>query len=158
MVRTLLLLFLAHLLASCSGSPPSVEQIDLRVSGEAPLDITLSKGGAGTYHFRYPMPNERNGQFSISSQQFAALVDQLRPFQQRAVPVTEASMNDFMFNTCPKGVPYVTHAGAIYVRWTGPELDQHYLAELGCDAERNAARNQELHRIVESVLPVPMTY
>lgn len=71
------------------------------------------------------------------------------------MPLTDASARAFIERKCPKGTPVIIDAGAIWVRWTGPGFDDHYMADLGCDPRRNAARNEELVSIFKSV-PVPL--
>ncbi|HEY5722522.1 MAG TPA: hypothetical protein VIT45_09390 [Allosphingosinicella sp.] len=70
------------------------------------------------------------------------------------MPFTDESAREFIERTCPEGVPYVTDNGAIYIRWIGPVTDEHYLAELGCDRDRQAERNRRFDEILES-LPAP---
>jgi len=147
---------LAIIVAGCSDPEPApkVDRVELRVSGWSAVDVDVNSRGEGKYHLSAPYPNGRGGSFSVQPQQFAALVERLQPFRRQAVPVTDESAREFMNRTCPNGVPFVIDAGAVWVRWTGAGFDQHYLAELGCDAERNAARNKALLNVVKS-LPVP---
>jgi hypothetical protein len=141
----------------CSGSEraPTIERVEMRLSGWTALDVSVNKMGQGQYHSNRPRPGGNSGSFSIQPQQFASILQRLEPFRRQAVPVTERSKAEFVEGKpCPEGTPFVTDAGGFYVRWVGPSYNQHYLADLGCDWERNVERNKALLAIVES-LPVP---
>lgn len=155
-MRMTLALYFSVLAIGCSDHEPvpEVNRVELRVSGDSSVDIEVNSRGEGKYHLSHPFPDGRSGTFSIPQQQFASLVERLQPFRTEAVPFTEKSAREFILAGCPKGVPFTYDVGAVWVRWIGSTSDQHYLADLGCDAERNAARNKELLDIVES-LPVP---
>lgn len=127
----------------------------MRLSGDAAVDVEISSGGKGRYRLSEPFPQGRSGVFSLSSQQFAALVERLRPFQGQSVPLTEESVKELLEYSCPQGVPKVTDLGGFWLHWIGPKYDHHYAADFGCDHERNRARNEELRAILES-LPVPL--
>lgn len=144
------------LLTSCGPSTPErpVQQIELRQSGWESLDVAVARGGAGSFEILGLDPEPITGAFRITSQEFSALEARLAEFRKSAVPRTDASIQEMGNRRCPEGVPYVTDNGAIYVRWIGEGFDQHYLADLGCDRERNTKRNAKLIEVVES-LPVP---
>ena len=152
-------MYLAFLTVGCSDPEPAptIDRIELRVSGWSAVDVEVNSRGEGKYHLSHPLPNGRGGSFSVQPQQFTALIERLQPFQRQAVPVTDKSTREFIDRTCPKGVPFVTDAGAVWVHWIGPGFDQHYLADLGCDARRNTARNKALLDVVKS-LPVPLDW
>ena len=101
-----------------------------------------------------PLPDGTGGSFSIPRSQFSSLVRRLEPFRKQHVSAKE--LHDFAvgLNACPLGTPFTYDAGAIWIHWRGPNEDENYFAELGCDPKRNAARNRELLNIFES-LPVP---
>lgn len=147
------------LLAACSGPEPvsKVDRVELRVSGWSAVDIDVNSSGKGQYHLSDPLPNGRGGSFSIEPQQFTALVERLHPYEQKAVPVTHKSAQEIINRQCPKGVPFVTDAGGVWIHWVGPRLDRHYFADFGCDEKRNADRNKELFDLVKS-LPVPLDW
>ncbi|MFL6858071.1 MAG: hypothetical protein ACJ8EB_09215 [Allosphingosinicella sp.] len=149
--------FLTFVALGCSAPQPSpeVDRIELRLSGWSAVEVEVNKRGEGKYHLSEPPPHGKDGSFSLQPRQFALLVARLRPFQRQAVPLTARSAQELIDRTCPQGVPFVTDAGAVWVHWTGPGLDRHYLADLGCDAKRNAARNKELLDALKS-LPVPL--
>lgn len=136
------------------GSEAKIDRVELRVSGWSSLDVEVHSRGGGKYHLSEPPPHGSRGSFPHQPQQFAALVERLQPFRSQSEPYSEASARKFILSECPDGVPFTYDAGAVWVRWVGPTLDDHFLLDLGCDAERNAARNRELLDIVES-LPVP---
>ena len=148
---------LSLLLASGCGGPSTVAQvgrIELRLSGYFATDISVNSRGEGQFHLSYPYPRGRSGSFSISPKQFTQLVDSLKPFQRQAVQFSDKSAREFAESTCPKGLPFTTDAGALWVHWMVPNLDKHYMAEFGCDAQRNADRKEQMLSIIES-LPVP---
>jgi hypothetical protein len=156
-MRTALVSLIFALAVGCSGADqaPIVERIEMRLSGWSAMDVEVNSQGEGRYHFNEPYPDGRSGSFSIPPQQFAELVERLKTYRRQAVPMTDKSVQEFIEITCPKGLPRVTDVGAVWVHWVGSASDQHFLADLGCDAERNAARNKELLGIVRS-LPVPI--
>ena len=156
-MRAALTSLLVCLLAACSGSDAAkVSRLELTQSGTwAGLEVAVNSQGRGEYVVTH-YPAKQSGSFAISPQQFASLVNRLEPYRHKAAPYNEQTMRQFIDRTCPKGVPEVTDQGAIWVHWIGPSLNEHFLADLGCDVERNALRNKELVSIV-SGLPVPRT-
>ena len=155
-MRILLGTFLLTVLSACTDTqPPDVERIDIRVSGWSSADISMNRQGEGSYHLSKPRPDGKSGTFSFAPQRFDQIRQRLEPYRRTAVPFTDQSARNFALYECPKGVPFVTDAGGVYVRWIGPKSDQHFLADLGCDADKNATRNKDLLAIVES-LPIPL--
>ena len=156
-MRTRLALLSAVLALGCSRSEPAptIDRVEMRLSGGTALDVSVNSKGEGKYHLGRPLPDGSSGSFSFPPQQFSSIVQRLEPFRKEAIPVTEKSMAEFVEGKpCPRSTPFVTDAGGVWVHWLGPDYDKHYLAELGCDAERNAARHKTLLAIVES-FPVP---
>ena len=134
---------------------PEVDRIEMRSSNAwGAMDVELNRNGEGRFHRSHPLPRGRSGIFAIAPAQFEALRARLERFRLEAVPYDDASAQRFIRAGCPPGLPYVTDMGAFYVRWHGPGLDQHYLADLECEPGRNAARNREIQSILES-LPIP---
>jgi hypothetical protein len=148
---------LAFLLASGCGDPrpAEVDRIEIRRSGWSAVDIALDRAGSGRFRLGEPPPGGKSGYFSVTPEQFARLRERLEPFRRQSVPLSEESIRRFIDEGCPEGVPFVTDAGAVYIRWIGPGSDRHFLADLGCDHERNARRNRELLDAVRR-LPVPL--
>ncbi len=148
----------ALLLAGCGPTGPAspVQRIEIRQSGWESLDVAISRTGQASFEKSEPGPQPRAGAFRISSQDFDKLEARLAEFRRQAVPRTDASIQEMLRRQCPDGVPYTTDRGAVYLRWVGPDFDQHYLADLGCDSERNADRNAKLLAIV-SGFPLPKT-
>ena len=157
-MRTAVLPLLLAVAVGTSGCERAsrVERVEMRLSGWSAVDIAVDSRGKGEYRMG-DYPRRRSGSFSITPEQFTQLVQCIEPFRRQAVPFTDASARAFIDQTCPKGVPFTTDAGAVWLHWVGPRSDQHYLADLGCDAERNAVRNKELLSIVKS-LPVPLDW
>src|SRR3954451_15086837 len=147
-VRALLLL-----IASSCNKPQQIDQIYIRESGGIATDITVNGHGRGRFRVAN-YPKEKSGSFSWSPKHFSELQKRLEPFRTKAVPVTRESAEYFVMEPCHKGVPFMFDAGAVYIHWTGPRVDEHYLADLGCDYKRNAKRNDELLDIVKS-FPIP---
>lgn len=150
---------LLALLFGCTASERTkpVERIELRLSGWSGLDVEVNRQGEGRYRLSEPFPDGRTGAFQITAQQFTGLVDRLAEYRRRAVPMTDQSAREFMKRRCPDRTHFVTDRGAVWVRWSGPNTDKHYMADLGCDPERNAARNENLISILRS-LPVPVDH
>ena len=157
-MRTALASLHIALAVACSGCERAskIDPVEMRLSGWTAVDIAVNGRGEGEYHLS-DYPHKRSGSFSITPQQFARLVERFEPFRRNAVPFNDQSAQEFIELKCPKGVQYVTDSGAMWIRWTGPGSDQHYIADLGCDADRNAARNKELLSIAKS-LPVPLDW
>jgi hypothetical protein len=158
-MRTIVDIYLSILTVGCADPRPAAEidRVELRVSGWSAVDLEVNSRGEGKYHLSEPFPDGKGGSFSIKPQQFTALVERLQPFRRQAVPFTDDSAQEFINRECPRGVPFVTDAGAVWVHWVGRNFDEHFLADLGCDPERNTARNRELLSVVES-LPVPLDW
>lgn len=149
-------LLLAFLIAcSAPGPVQTVERIELRLSGWEALDVAVNRQGEGHWRLSEPVPNGRTGAFRITAQQFAALVERLAVYRRQAVPMTDESIREMMRRTCPAGVHYINDSSAVWVHWTGSNVNEHYSADLGCDPERNARRNQDLMSILRT-LPVPL--
>ena len=157
-MRAVFISLLVALAIGCSGSAvsPQVDRLEIRKSGWSAADIAVNSQGQGQYLIS-DYPTKRAGSFQVSQQQFARLVERLRPFQREAMPFNDETMRQVVDAGCPKGVPFVTDAGAVWVHWVGPSLNEHFLADLGCDYERNAARNKELIAVVKS-FPVPLKW
>ncbi|HYI40861.1 MAG TPA: hypothetical protein VE053_11140 [Allosphingosinicella sp.] len=154
MMRVAAAALLLGLAAGCDASPPPIDRIEIRVSGESAVDIAVDGGGEGSFRLSEPFPGGRSGTFSVTPEQFQRLRERLERYRRQAVPTTDESAREFVERTCPRDVPFVTDAGGVYVRWIGSTSDQHFLADLGCDRERRKWRNQDLLGIVRS-LPVP---
>jgi hypothetical protein len=151
-VRVALLLLL---LVDCGGpqAAPQVDRVEMRLSGWSATDVAVNRRGEGQYRLSGP-GKDSHGSFAISSKGFSKLLHRLEPFRRQAVPYNDKSAHELMMRECPQGVPSVTDSGAVWVRWVGRSVDVHYLADLGCDAERNASRNKQLLDAIKS-LPIP---
>lgn len=144
-------------LTACSAPDrvQTVERVELRLSGWEALDVEVNRQGEGRWRLSEPIPNGRTGAFRITAQQFARLVERLAVYRRQAAPMTDESMLEMMRRTCPAGVHFITDQGAVWVHWTGSNVNDHYSADLGCDPERNARRNEDLMSILQT-LPVPL--
>ena len=139
---------------STPASTQAVDRIELRKSGESSLDIEVNQQGDGRYRLSEPIPEGTTGTFRLTAEQFAVLAQRLTPYRRHAVPMDDQTTRAMINQVCPAGTPYITDTGAIWVHWVGAGTDDHYLADLGCDHERNAERNADLRDIIRS-LPVP---
>lgn len=157
--RRMIYRFLAPLLllTGCGKGVPEgpVQRIEIRQSGWESIDIVVTRSGSGSFELSGLAPEPITGTFRVTPQEFINLEARISEFRKSAVPRTDATIEKMVNRRCPQGVPYVTDNGAIYVRWIGNGFDQHYLAELGCDSQRNADRNAKLIAVVRS-LPVPI--
>lgn len=147
-------LLLSFLIGSAAPEPAQIERIELRLSGGSSLDVEVNSQGEGRYLLT-DYPRRRNGTFSLTQQQYDGLVERLAVYRREAVPMSESSMRGFMRLQCPAGANFIYDRGAVWVHWIGPNVDEHYLVDLGCDPERNAGRNADLWSILRS-LPVPV--
>ncbi|HEU0100296.1 MAG TPA: hypothetical protein VFQ67_16175 [Allosphingosinicella sp.] len=142
-------------LAGCGDrSPPTLDRIEIRVSGWSAIDIDVKSDGSGSFKLSHPFPEGRSGAFPGSPPRFQRLRERLDPYWRQGVPTTKETAQEFIERTCPRDLPFATDSGAVYIRWVGPGVDRHFLADLGCDYERNASRNEDLLAVVHS-LPVP---
>lgn len=154
-MRWLFVPLVAFCLTGCGvTAAPKIEQIELRYSGPVATDVRINPSGDGHFHISVPEPVGRSGAFKLRQQDFRSFLTKLEPYRARAVAFSEASARKFSRARCPPDVPFRLHAGAMYVRWIGPSTDEHTLIDFGCDAERNAQRNQSLRDVFYS-LPLP---
>ncbi|HEX8214810.1 MAG TPA: hypothetical protein VF582_04985 [Allosphingosinicella sp.] len=157
-MRIILAPFLLPLLIRCTAPEPTapIDRLEMRRSGWSAVDIELNSRGEGRYRLSQPDPEGRDGEFSITPRQFTTLLERLAVYRRQAVPMSEQSARQFIETSCPPGTPFVTDAGAIWIRWIGQNSDEHYLADLGCGRDAHARRNEELIGIIHS-LPLPLT-
>jgi hypothetical protein len=149
-------ILLLCLAAGCDPSQPQpIDRIEIRLSGWSAVDIGVDRGGKGSFRLTEPFPKGRAGAFTITPEQFHRLRARLEVYRKQSVPTTDESARGFIEQSCPRGVPFVTDAGAVYIRWVGPKTDRHFLADLGCDHRRLKSRNDELLGIFRS-LPIPL--
>lgn len=85
----------------------------------------------------------------MTQKQFAAFLASLEPYRAKAKRYTRD-----VKSTCPSEVRRTLDAGAMYIRWIGPQYNVHFLMDFGCDTERNPAMNRQMHRTFEQ-LPLP---
>ena len=148
-------ILLLSLLAACTKPPTTIDSIDIRLSGKRGVFITLNREQGGQIALDASAENSAPSSFALPPDRFDAIADQLEQFRQEATPSTDESVAALNLNAnCPASAPYVTDSGAIWIRWRGPAMSEHYLAELGCDPDRNRARNAELQAIIGQ-LPIP---
>ncbi|NML05947.1 hypothetical protein [Sphingomonas sp. G-3-2-10] len=133
--------------------PPSrIDSIEILASG---LLVNVNSDGTGRYEViddgaTLPAPPAA---FRITPAEFGRLLNRLARLRQKSGE-THPTAQDFINTNCPQGRPYVTDQGTISVRWRGPNLERLYIADLGCDPERNADDNRQMIGALES-LPVP---
>ena len=148
-------LLLLSLLAACAKPPASIDALEIRLSGKRGVLITLNREQGGQIALDASSKGTPPSRFALPPERFDAIVRQLEPFRQDATPSTDesvAALNNA--RNCPASAPYSTDQGAIWVKWSGQNVSEHYLVELGCDADRNRARNTRLRAIFDQ-LPVP---
>lgn len=150
-MRTLLLGVLIAALAGCS--PPSrssqLRRIELGGTG---LEVAVDNAGNGRYISLATDGQLRSGTFKIGTLGFDKLRTSLAGFEERALPLEK--VRAVLEAPCPRNVPRITDAGMITVRWISASTDRAIIADLGCDHEKLAARNQKLAEVLAS-LPVP---
>lgn len=158
-MRVLLASFVLAIVLSCApvSDNREIERLEMRLSGWSSLDIVIDKDGNGTFKDSEPLPNGTTGRFILDHNELTELLASLRPYREQSVPFSDESAIEFVSRTCRDGVPYVTDAGAFYVRWRTATNDTHYLADFGCDHQRFADRNSTLRRIIEG-LPIPIDW
>lgn len=132
-----------------TSNPDRIEISESSVWGGHTL--TLNANGEASIA-RSDAPREVD--FTVPLQQFQQVVSRLEQFRRRAVPPSEGTAA-MMAATCPDNVPYMADAGAITVTWFFDESEQFYWADLECDYEKNARRNEELRAIIASVSVPP---
>jgi hypothetical protein len=154
-MRLLVALIAMLSVVACSKADrPEIEKIEIRQSGWQSEDVTITSTGLGNYHVSEPYPEGQSGTFKMTHEQFVSFLSGLEPYRAEAEPYTDESALRFIKYPCPPKVPRTTDAGAMYIRWRGPEYDMHFLMDFGCDAKRHAKRNNQLRRTIER-LPVP---
>lgn len=155
-MRAVFASFLLLVASSCAADSgdEEIERLEMRLSGWSSLDIMIDGQGNGTYTDSEPFPDGTTGRFKLTQDQLREVLASLQTYREQSVPFSDESAIEFLERTCPRGVPYITDAGAFYARWLTANHDTHYLANFGCDHERLADRNRELLRIVEG-LPIP---
>ena len=134
-------------------APTRVDRIEMRASGWTSVDVQINRRGEGHYQMSL-YPSEKKGSFFVSPQQFADLVNRLRPFQEQAAPINDQSIRKILDFRCPEELPDVTDAGGFWIRWVGLNYDRHYSADFGCDYKRNRVRNKQLRSILDD-FPIP---
>jgi hypothetical protein len=139
-------------LAACgTASTPEIDRIEMRRSGWASEDVTITPAGIGHFTINEPTRSSRvrRGTFRMTHKQFAEFLASLEPYRAKAERYSYESAMRYMRGTCPKGVPQASDMGAIYIRWIGPKVDMHFLMDFGCDPVRNTDRNRRMHQIFE---------
>lgn len=150
-MRSALALMFSLFAMGCGA--PQIEQIEMKQSGWSSIEVEINNQGQGRYRVG-EFPRYRQGAFSISPQQFTALVERLEPFQRQSEAMSEESVARVLAFRCPEGRPDVSDAGGFWAHWIAPGYDRHFAADFGCDRERNRARNDELRSILRA-LPLP---
>jgi hypothetical protein len=131
---------------------PNVDRIELNEGAWSSLRVQIDKQGVGRYELSDYLENKA-GTFTITPQQYVALLKRLEPFQRESWPMTDESGVRALDASCPNGVPMIADAGMLWVHWIGEDYSRHYVADYGCDYKRNRTRNEELRSIVQS-LPI----
>lgn len=137
-----------------ANAAPEIDRVELARSGWVAERVVVTSNGVAEYHVSEPMPGGRSETFKLKRSQLRAFLKRLEPYRVQAEPYDEESAMRFLRGTCPKDVPPTYDAGAMYVRWIGPSTDVHVHMDFGCDSQRFAQRNKQMHDIFES-LPLP---
>jgi len=154
-MRLLVALIAMLFVVACGKADrPEIEKIEIRQSGWQSQDVTIASTGLGNYHISEPYPEGQSGTFKMTHEQFVSFLSSLEPYRADAEPYTDESALRFIKYSCPPKVPRTTDAGAIYIRWRGPEYDMHFLMNFGCNSKHHAKRNSQLRRTFEQ-LPLP---
>ena len=150
-MRPLILSLVATLVVGCgSNKAQRVSRVEVRASG---LIFAVDARGNGKAVANFKKEGRPASVFEIDRVRYKRLLDQIEAFKPASGPTAETSRR-FVSGNCPLNAPQITDAGMISIRWIGLGLDHIYVADLGCDPKRNAARNHGLRAVVED-LPVP---
>ena len=86
------------------------------------------------------------GSFNLSPGEYEHLSELLADFRKDAVATKDQVMDTGPW--CPNG-HRIYDRGFIRISWVGPDHDLTYRADLGCDPELHAARNNELQDVFD---------
>jgi hypothetical protein len=150
-MRSLILGLVVTLLGGCGSgrTTAQVSRVEVRASG---LTVTLDAKGNEQPVVKVEREGEAPSSFKVDRIAYTRLLDRTVEFEREAGPTAETSKR-FLSENCPPNTSQVTDAGMISIRWIGPGLDHIYVADLGCDPRKNAARNRTLRAVVND-LPV----
>lgn len=151
-MRSLILCFVAMLVAGCESDrmTAQVSRVEVQAPG---LTVTLDAKGSDEPVANIAAEGQKPKSFEVSPVAYARFLKRVEMFKSASGPTDETSKR-FLSETCPADTPYVTDAGMISIRWIGVGLDRIYVADLGCDPRKNAARNRRLRAVVNG-LPIP---
>lgn len=150
MRRDIVLAILVLVTACREQNPPAIHRLEIYAPG---LKIAINNQGTGVFS-RYSLNSEnRSGAFSLNNKQFNELIRRLEVYRRSHDTVTGAEF-ERVYMLAPHCKKYITDNGGITFHWTGPDVDQFYDVDYGCDRDQNAGRNKELRAILRS-LPVP---
>ena len=154
-MRPLLLCLVATLVAGCGPdrTKAQVTSVEVRASG---LSVAIDAKGDGKPVVNIEKEGRSPSLFDIDRIAYEKLLDQIAVFKPASGPTPETSKR-FLLENCPPDTPHITDAGMISIRWIGPGFDHIYVADLGCDPEKNAARNRALRAVV-NYFPIPSTH
>lgn len=150
-MRSLILCLVATLVAGCGSdkTKAQVSRVEVRTSG---LSVAIDAKGNGKPVVNVEKEGRSPSSFKINSITYEQLLDRIAVFKPASGPTAETSKR-FLSENCPPDTPQVTEAGIISIRWIGPGFDHIYVADFGCDAQKNAGRNRALRAVVND-LPV----
>jgi hypothetical protein len=154
-MRLLVSMFAMLTLAACGNDgPPQIDRIEMRRSGWASEDVTITSAGTGRYLVFDPnhTSEARSGRLQMTHKQFAEFLESLEPYRAEAERYSYGSAMRYIRGTCPNGVTQASDMGAMYIRWIGPKDDMHFLMDFGCDPVRNTDRNRRMHQAFEQLL------
>ena len=142
----------ALLTSACSGpSTPTIDQLEVVAPG---LQIAIDGQGNGRFIKRPRRQHEVAGKFTLNADQFEALIRRLEVYRRSNAVIAAGDFKRVWMQAPQCEDTFVSDSGGMTVHWIGPALDEFYIADYGCDPQRNDAKYRDLRAILHS-LPVP---
>lgn len=150
-MRCNIVVAISVLLTACGEqSPPAIDGLEIYAPS---LSVEITNQGSGKFSKNLAPYKSRSGSFSFTPQQFRKLIRRLEVFRRSGDAVT---LDEFkrVYMLAPRCVNYVTDNGGITFHWIGPNINEYYRVDYGCNPDQNAERNKEFRAILRS-LAVP---
>jgi hypothetical protein len=150
-----ILILLLPCMASCEDRRlPSFDQLRLGAPG---LTVSVDRWGNGQFRRETDALGANTGKagtFKLSSDALMQLRQRLEPFRLSGETLGRAEFEK-------KAIGRMALRWRVFVRcrrhnsqWTGPDYEQFYNVDFGCEAPKHSERNKELAAALAS-LPVP---